>query len=68
MSKQAKSVVPRKCGSCLYYSMWTGTCCRHFDFIEKQFEDKACKDWERSEDYDYNPDTDSASYDPEDEN
>ena len=68
MSKQAKSVVPRKCGSCLYYSMWEGNCCKDFEFRDVGFDDRACKHWEQSEDYDFDPSVDSASYDPEDEN
>ena len=56
----------RVCGSCLYYSWWTGDCCQGGEFREVHPDRKACGEYDRAEDYDLNPD--SASYDPEDDN
>lgn len=67
ISKIARSVVKRKCGTCLFWSMWTGTCCEGGDFKERAYDDKACGAWDQSEEEDYDPSLDSASYDPEDE-
>ena len=67
MSKQAKAKKSRKCGTCLFWSMWTGTCCEGGDFKERAYDDKACGAWE-DDGEDYDPSIDSASYDPEDDN
>ena len=61
----SRKVAKRVCGSCLYYSWWTGDCCQGGEFREVNPDRKACGEYDRSEDYDLNPD--SASYDPEDD-
>ena len=45
--------IPRICGSCLFFSMWTGDCCKDFEWRNVGFDDKACKHWEKSEDYSF---------------
>lgn len=61
-------VSKRVCGSCLYYSWWTGDCCQGGEFREVNPDRKACGAWDQSEEEDYDPSVDSASYDPEDDN
>ena len=50
MAKTLKKI-PRICGSCLFFSMWTGDCCKDFEWRDVGWDDKACKHWDLSPDY-----------------